>query len=175
MSSCVEAFTRKDYETALIHFFPALDKTAKLRRPMGKKVGERIRQFITDQEAIITAIATGNIITNISINGISFPEAIYKFGRNPLLHEGELDPRLRFTESGSITITDIWLLPATYILGMIIAVMVAPENATERLDKDGTVHFLGQEGQLNTLWGVEEQLKTYLASRFRRPDLVNRP
>ncbi len=173
INSCLEAFSRKDYETSLIHFFPALDKTAKRRRPK-EGVGARIKQFIADQEAIITALATGNIIVNINANGVSFPEAIYKFGRNSIAHEGELDERLKITNSGSIMIGDIWILPSSYILGMTIAVMVVPENATERLDNDGTVHLLGQDWQLNDLWGAEQRLKAHIATVFRSPDLFDR-
>lgn len=77
----------------MIHFFPALDKTAKKRRPKDA-VGSRIGNFIADQEAIITAVAAGNIFRNITVDGISFPDAIYKFGRTSFAHEGELDKRL---------------------------------------------------------------------------------
>lgn len=85
----------------MVNFFPALDKTAKRRRPKDG-VGERIRRFIFDQEAIITAIATGHVFQNIFVNGMSFPEAIYKFGRTPIAHEGELDPRLTFNDAGDL-------------------------------------------------------------------------
>jgi len=59
IESCIKFANIKDYESALIHFFPALvpalDKTAKKRRPK-EGVGSRIRKFIADQEGIISAI-----------------------------------------------------------------------------------------------------------------------
>jgi len=170
IASCLEAAGRKDYESALIHFFPALDKTAKRRRPK-EGVGERIRKFIGDQEAIITAIATGNIITNIHVNGVTFPEAIYKFGRTSIAHEGELDKRLEITDSDTLSIGEVWSLPASYIHAMCIAVMVVPENASEHLEHDGTVNLFGQEWKVNELWGAEAKLKAAIAAAFHEPSL----
>ena len=79
IQSCINYVSAGDYESAMVNFFPAIDKTAKRRRPKDG-VGRRIRRFISDQEAIITAIATGHVFRNIFVNGVSFPEAIYKFG-----------------------------------------------------------------------------------------------
>lgn len=59
----------KDFEAALVHYFPALDKTAKKRRPAAK-VGERIRAFLDDELEIISDIATKNIFI-VNCNGVS--------------------------------------------------------------------------------------------------------
>src|SRR3954468_14242070 len=101
IAACIEASRRKDYEAALVHFFPALDKTAKRRRPKAG-VGERIRNFVADQEDIISLVATSNVLKGISVDGVSFPEAIYKFGRTAISHEGELDPRLQITSANTL-------------------------------------------------------------------------
>jgi hypothetical protein len=156
----------------MINFFPALDKTAKRRRPKAG-VGERIRNFISDQEAIITAIATGNIFQNISVNGVSFPEAIYKFGRTPIAHEGELDPRLTFNNAGSLQIGDIWNLPTSYITGLCVGVMVAPENAQEFIDKSLSLTIFSHEFKINELWGAEALVKKVIADAFRNPNLFD--
>jgi len=60
----IEALAKKDYEDAFVQLFPAIDKTAKKRRSKGG-VGTRIKSFISDEEALITAIATNNIIKDI--------------------------------------------------------------------------------------------------------------
>ena len=73
--SAFSAFQQRDYEGACIHLFPAIDKTAKRRRPK-EGVGERIRQFIADQEAIISVVATGNYMVRNYVDGIGFPDAI---------------------------------------------------------------------------------------------------
>lgn len=170
IGGCFEAAARKDYEAALVHFFPALDKTAKRRRPKDN-VGKRIRNFVADEEAIISAVATGNILKNIRVDGVSFPEAIYKFGRTAIAHEGELDKRLQITEANRLAIGKVWSLPASYVHAMCIAVMVAPENGRERLANDGTVVLFNQEWRLNELWGARERLKAAIATAFGRSDL----
>jgi hypothetical protein len=170
IAGCLDAAARKDYEASLVHFFPALDKTAKRRRPKDG-VGSRIRKFVADEEAIISAIATGNVFRNIYVDGISFPDAIYKFGRTAIAHEGELDRRLQITESNTLAIGTVWSLPASYIHAMCIAVMAAPENAQERLATDGKVTLFNQEWRLNQLWGAREQLRVAIANVFGRSDL----
>lgn len=154
----------------MIHFFPALDKTAKKRRPKDG-VGDRIRKFISDQEAIITAIATNNIFRNININGVSFPQAIYKFGRTSIAHEGELDKRLTFHDSGGMTIGSVWNLPSTYKTGLVVGVMIAPENEQESIDAPLALTIFGNQFKVNELWGAEETVKQVISVAFRNPNL----
>ena len=172
MKSCIEHLQSRDYEQALIHFFPALDKTAKRRRPKDK-VGERIRRFIADQEAIITAVATRNVIVGVTFDGLSFPDAIYKFGRTAIAHEGELDPRLTFNDSGSLQIGRTWNLPSSYITGLCVGVMVAPENAGESIDAPLSITIFGQQFGINDLWGAEGMVRKLIADAFRNPNLFD--
>jgi len=97
IESSIQALDRKAYEDAFIHLFPAIDKTAKKRRDKDG-VAQRIKAFISDEEGIITVVATNNFIRNITVNGIDFPTALYKFGRTSIAHEGELDERLQINE-----------------------------------------------------------------------------
>jgi hypothetical protein len=154
----------------MVNFFPALDKTAKRRRPK-HGVGDRIRCFIADQEAIITAVATGNIIQNISINGVSFPDAIYRFGRTPIAHEGELDPRLTFNDARSLQIGGTWNLPSSYITGLCVGVMVAPENAQEFIHAPLSLSIFGRDFKINELRGAELLVKKVISDAFRNPRL----
>ena len=127
--------------------------TAKRRRPK-KGVGARIRAFLEEEEALISAVATGNVLQNILVNGVSITDVLYKFGRNPILHEGELDPRLHFNDSGGLQIgAKSWNLPSGYIVGMSLAVLVAPENARERVDEGLVFTFFGDPFNVNELWG----------------------
>jgi hypothetical protein len=168
--SCIRYANLRDYEHAMINFFPALDKTAKRRRPKDG-VGDRIRKFISDQEAIITAVATGNIICNVRFNDVSFPEAIYKFGRTAISHEGELDRRLTFNDSRSLEIGSTWNLPSSYITGLCVGVMVVPENSQEFIDESLSVSIFGREFKINELWGAESRVKAVIAEAFHNPDL----
>lgn len=166
VSSCIAAFQVKAYETALIHLFPAMDQTAKRRRPSAG-VGERIQLFISDQEDIITAIALGNIIRDIKINGTSFPEAVYKYGRTAIVHEGELDRRLRVVEAGGMSVNgDVWTLPSSYLFAMTIGVMAAKENGREDLGFDGAVRFFDRQWRLKQIWGGEGKIRVTMSKIF---------
>lgn len=172
LASCFDAYQRGDYEAAMVHFFPALDKVAKRRRPKDG-VGARIRGFLKDEEVLISAIATGNVFSGNVIDGLTFEEAIYKFGRTPIAHEGELDSRLRFVNGGSWSIGNVWALPSQYILGLCVAVMVAPECEGEEIGGDARVVIFDREWELNRLWGAEKEVKAHVAATFRNPNLFS--
>lgn len=165
LASAICALQQDDYEGACTHVFPALDKTAKRRRP-NDGVGERIKKFISDQEGVISIVATGCRIANISINGVDFPTAIYKFGRTAIVHEGELDPRLKFSKSGVLEIGETWHLPAPYIFGLCVAVMSAKENANERAPISGSIVILGNHWEVDALWGAEAKIEQAFEDKF---------
>lgn len=174
MQHCIEQIQRRDWEGALVNLFPALDKTAKKRRPKAG-VGERIRAFLEEEEALITAVGTGNVSRGIQVDGISITDALYKFGRTSIAHEGELDPRLHFNEGGSLVIgQDKWDLPTGYIVGMSLAVVVAPENFNESVDPRIMFHLFGEQHQVNGLWGQRQKVQAVIASHFSDPLLFQR-
>lgn len=170
LAACLEAHSRGDFEGALVHFFPALDKVAKRRRPKDG-VGARIRAFLSDEEALISAIATGNVFKGIQVDGVTFPDAIYRFGRTSIAHEGELDRRLRISKDGSLSIGEVWSLPSSYITALCIAVMAAPECADEAIEGDAAITLFGRTWHLKELWGAHVTLKASIAAAFRNPTL----
>jgi hypothetical protein len=169
----LDAHARRDYEGALVHFFPALDKVAKRRRPKDL-VGQRIRRFLADEEGLISCLATGNFMRKITVDGVTFPDAIYRFGRTSIAHEGELDPRLKISTDGSLRIGQVWSLPPSYITAMCVVVMAAPECSMENIDGDAEVSLLGARWRLNDLWGAHERLKAQISTAFRDPQLFER-
>lgn len=171
VEQCILHLQSNDCEGALVNLFPAIDRTAKRRRPRAG-VGERIKAFLTDEEATISAVGTGNMFVDINIDGISVPEALYKFGRTPIAHEGELDPRLRFTTDGSLSMgASNWELPIGYIIGMCIAVIASPENKGERLTRDWGISIFGKQFQLNEIWGARESIEAHIGGVFSNHEI----
>lgn len=161
----------RDPEGALVNLFPAIDKTAKKRRPRDG-VGRRIKAFLKDEEVLITAIGMGGVFRNCSFDGMSFEDALYKFGRTSIAHEGELDPMLSFSERGAIKIgVEGWILPIQYISGMSLAVVVAKENAGEAVDDSLGVNVFGRLFRVNELWGDGSQLRSHICELFQDANL----
>lgn len=167
MEACISAFQNGDYEAALIQYFPALDKTAKRRRPK-EGVGSRIRSFLDDELDIISHIATRNIL-RVSCDGLSFPEAIYKFGRTSIVHEGELDKRLNFDNQNGLSIGQTWNLPSTFIIGLIVAVVIAPENKNEKFSRQYVVRIHGEDFNLSEMWGGRQVIRDWMELKYGRP------
>lgn len=158
----------------MVNLFPAIDKTAKKRRP-NESVGSRIRAFLEDEEELISAVGTGNVFRGISVNGVSITDALYKFGRTPIAHEGELDPRLQFNDAGSVEIgPKRWNLPSGYLVGMSVAVVVAPENKAERVRDDLGITLFGKLFRVNELWGQREIVRDLIRTKFRNPLLFKK-
>jgi len=174
IEQCIGHLQENDYEGALVNLFPAIDKTAKKRRPRDG-VGKRIKAFLTDEEASISAIGTGSILANISVNGKTIPDALYKFGRTPIAHEGELDSRLEFNQSGQIQIgTEKWNLPIGYITGMCIATIMAPENKDECVNGRYSITIFDREFDLNSIWGARSEIETHIGDRFGDHEIFSR-
>ncbi len=67
-----------------------------------------------------------------------------------------------------------WNLPTGYILGMCVAVVVATENAGERVDDTVGVTVFGHQFQLNELWGQKTLVQNIICEKFRDPLLFQR-
>ena len=87
--------------------------------------------------------------------------------RTSISHEGELDPRLRFNDNGSLEIgLGNWNLPSGYIVGMSVAVIVAHENLAERISSEVCLSLYGRQFRVNDLWGKREVIKNVIRERF---------
>lgn len=165
---CVKHLQENDLEGALVNLFPAIDQTAKRRRPKDG-VGKRIKAFLEEEEKLISVIATGNFLSNIRCNDISITDALYKFGRTSIAHEGELDPRLEFNANGAIEIgTEKWNLPSGYIVGMCIAVITASENVNEQIEMPFSITVFEKSFPLNSMWGDSAVIKVHIEEHFNK-------
>jgi len=171
VQQCVERLQAQDCEGALVNLFPAIDKTAKKRRSK-EGVGQRMKAFLQDEEVLIMAVATGNVFKGFSFDGMSLHDALYKFGRTPIAHEGELDPRLTFNSNGGLQIgKDQWNLPISYIVGMALAVIIAPENVGERTADGLGITLFEKQFALNDIWGHQEPVREHICKKFHDPYL----
>jgi hypothetical protein len=167
---CSRHIAEQDWEAALINLYPAIDHTAKKRRPKAG-VGERIKAFLTDEETLISVIATGGAFKG-RINGVTVPEALYKICRTSIVHEGQLDPRLQFNTDGMLLLgQDKWHFPKGYILGMTLAVVIAPENVHEAEAAEFGFSLGGSWLELNSLWGQKVKVQQNIAAQFGVADL----
>jgi hypothetical protein len=172
LEKAIGAYQRKDFEDAFIQVFPAIDKTGKKRRPKAG-VGERIKAWIADEEPIITGIAVSNVFKGLMVDDIGFPAALYKFGRTSIVHEGELDERLRITESPQLRIGYVWELPYTYIFGIIIALVLSEENKDEKLSESLHVNLFDTNYTISDLFGRRKQVEKIMCDLWNKPDLFD--
>ena len=158
----------KDYESSLLHCFPALDKTASIRRP-NEGVGQRFKKFLNDQRNIIAPIGLGMMMgQGCTFGGISFEEAIYNLARNHLVHEGGFAENLKISDDRKSILGGNWNLSEANILSLIIATISAKENKDESFSKEIQIKLLGQQVNLNKLWGEEDELRRKIELKFHR-------
>lgn len=127
-----------------------------------------MRSFLRDEMAIITVIATGHMFQNIECDGLSVEQAIYKFGRTSVMHEGELDPRLTFSADGSFSFGASQMsIPPAFIFGMTVATIISTENKGESMTKPFPATILGDHYSLNDHWG-NPAIKSGIHKKFKR-------
>lgn len=170
---CVKHLQTNDFEGALVNLFPAIDQTAKRRMPK-VGVGKRIKGFLEEEEKLISIVATGNCYSNIVCDGVSVTDALYKFGRTSIAHEGELDPRLEFNSNGSVLIgSEKWNLPSGYITGMCVAAIVSEENKDEHIGEPLSITIFDKLFLISDLWGNSSEIKSHISSKFQDDQLFN--
>ena len=124
-----------DWSNALIQICINLDITAK--KKYGGKPGERIKKYIRENQYAITRIAMlhlevhGDMIFSVSENKhMKFEELLYKFVRCALLHEGELDKRIKIVSSASLGVDSDgrFILSKHMIYAFFLLLVSDPQN-----------------------------------------------
>lgn len=175
IDQCLRHLHAEDFEGALVNLFPAVDKTAK-KRFTKAGVGKRIKSFLTEELPLISVIANqANVFINMTNDGMSIVDAIYKFGRNALAHEGELNSRLVFQKGQFFSFgKDYWVFPANYISGLCVATVAAPENMNEYSSVNVSVEILKKNYHINELWGQRKFLEYEISSKLNNLDLLQK-
>ena len=162
VTECVNKYGANDLDNALIQLCIALDGTAKNEYPRVKKVGERFRAFVKNNQDIITFFTFNtNTYTDCQFGEYTIEQFIYKVLRCGLLHEGEVSSMFKFAEPGdSIYISDKqWCLPKTFIFGSLLAVIGASSNVRQRVADHLGVTVMGKSFKVNELWGHSELVR----------------
>ena len=174
----VEKVQDGDPEGALIPVSIAIDATSRKqygnRGRRDKKGKSRYKQFIHEYFPVITRVAFGgSAIGQLRVkyyhpeikneqdpDGFCSAEAIfYCVIRCGLLHEACLPASLKFEEGNSITVQDgLLVLPASLIVGLVMAVVVCPANADESLPSECSLNIGGSDYPLSNFWGKKDDL-----------------
>lgn len=159
----------QNYESALLNTFPALDATAKLRRPTAG-VGIRFRQFIQDQIGIIAPIGLSVVLgRDCTFGGVHLEDAWYNLARNTLVHEGELPNNFQVSHLPQSIVGGDWRLSDRNVFALILSIVSARENQGKLLNEDMVVNILGTKLNLNTLWGAEDSIRKLIVSNWPTP------
>ncbi len=130
-----EKVGRGDWINALIQICIALDAVAK--KTYGGKPGKRIKQYIRDNQYILTRIA----MLHLEVHGdltfqfdsgkaMKFEKIVYELIRCALLHEGAMDARVKIIESASIGVDDEgrFLLSVHMIMALFLLLVADPKT-----------------------------------------------
>jgi len=159
---CMHKYETNDLDNALIQVCIALDGTAKKEYPKVKKVGERFKAFIRENQDIISFFTfNGMVFIDCKFGSYTLDQFIYKVLRCGLLHEGGIPTMFKFGEPGTpATLSDAqWSLPKTFIFGTLLAVVGASSNLKQVTGDHYKVVILGNEFKLNDLWGNAEIIR----------------
>jgi hypothetical protein len=170
IKASINALDAREYEQALLNVFPAMDNTARRRRP-NDGVGERIKKFVRDQTAIIAPIGLKvQLGQGCTFGGMSLEDAIYVHARNNLVHEGGLPPEFAIHDQSYSVLGGNWKLSEDCVYSLILAVVTAVENASVQLSSEKLFPIFGQTFHLNELWGKEAEVKELIKAAWPKPN-----
>jgi hypothetical protein len=196
VAEAMAKLVRDDPNEALFNICAAVEATAKAEgRPGGKAAFKKLLNANMNLITAMTIRRTGRIkglflswgrpdpALPPSPNGAySLENIVYHVVRCGLYHASRMPGNLKFTDNlmGS-TLDGTLLLPKYLILGIILAVVVSPANATaERVFPDhGNDYWIplpwGEVHRLDELWGKRDAILGQLFGRRRKSPRCRRP
>jgi len=156
---------QNDWVNALIQLCITIDAVAK--RTYGGKPGKRIKQYIRTNQYLITRVAMLHLEVHgdfsFDVSGgklMKFEEVMYELVRCALLHEGELDERIKLVESPSIGLdgNGNFLLSKQMIMALCLLLVSDPK--TTQIHWPETASFTVEEKTIkfSDVQGSPEQL-----------------
>jgi hypothetical protein len=170
VAEAFQNFHKKDPEGALMHICAAIEATATAE--YAKEGRESYKRFLHENLGLVTKVALGGSIQNINLGythphiktvvpGLcSFEDLIYHAVRCGLYHQASIPADLHFKDEPVFEVdADRLVLPAKMVLGLIVAVVVAPVNKNESVTGDyHGLNLSGYEIPLHRLWGKRAEL-----------------
>jgi hypothetical protein len=77
-------------------------------------------------------------------------------------------------DSGPLTIGETWNLPHTFITGLCVAVIAAPENKHEFVQQPLHIMLFGRRFEINDLWGKKSEVQKIISAAFHNPKLFDK-
>lgn len=171
VTEAADKYIAGDYENCLIQASIATDATAKATFPT-ESGNQAYKRFVHENMKLITMVAfqQGRSILNLNL-GYRHPELqpnaeglcslqqiFYHVVRCGLIHEGRLpdDIELRLGRILSLDNNQL-LLPAELLMGLVLAVVAAPQNASESYPdryRFGDVPFSKLAGNAQAVFGL---------------------
>jgi hypothetical protein len=174
----VARMAANDADAALIPMSIAVASTAQLLYPT-KKDNQAYKRFVSQNLGLISRVAfSGTAFARMHVSfshpslkpasdgTVTIEQVLYHVVRCGLLHSAALPNGLRFENGTAFLVdptTNTLVLPAQLIFGLLIAVVVSPVNASQRVDDSCLFNYRGNQIKLNSLWGNRSALDSFLA------------
>jgi len=175
IAEAVEKMAHNDAEGALLPVSAAVDATA--TKHFNRSGSKSYKDFIHENLGLITKVAFGASIMNINLkydhpdletgpDGVStIQDILYHVVRCGLAHAAELPSTLKFVDENKFQVKhDLLVLPASIIYGLIVAVVVCPENGDQSIPDDYGLNVRGFHIKFNDLWGKKQELANLFAA-----------
>lgn len=155
IAAAIDAMNSRDMENALIHIAHAFDNTAKKEYPTAKKISERIRKLLKENGDLITFCSFGEaFFSEQKVDETTLEEILYKALRIGLETQDPDAMRIEFVHDivwgnpGGIL-----RVPVNFVYGMLLAVVGARCNGSERVADSYQAGIIGASYPINDLWG----------------------
>jgi len=161
VKATIDRLNAGDMESALIHLSSAFDDTAKKEYPKEKKISERIKKLLRDNQDVITFFSFGgNFFSEHKIDDLSLEDVLYKALRCGLQNDGTISNEIEFVDDMMWGKPDGKLcVPVTYLFGSFLVIIGAPGNSHEKVPESYDIRIIGNSFKINNLWGQMEYIR----------------
>jgi len=155
-----------DLENALLQVCLAIDATAKNKYGKKTGVGARFRKLIDDNEQFIRFVHMGGKTYLLVTGDLKFADrgkisnVVYKYMRNPLVHEGDSTSNIAFSTESKIGHEGEKFIVNHYLIWG-LALVVVGDSTNDNCNFDEEIEILIDEVELkiNSLWGSMDNIK----------------